>query len=77
MTNRTMNRQERTASFVKRVKEEMREERSSFGKVFVGMIIIFIGIIAAIFVLSGNDSFFIKHFGEDSRSSYDHQFYHV
>lgn len=66
MTNKTINRQERTASFVKRVKEEMREEKSSFGKVFVGMIIIFVGVITAIFILSGNDSFLVNHFGENS-----------
>ena len=40
---------DRTRSFIKHAKEA-REERSSFAKVLIGMIIVFIGIILSIFV---------------------------
>jgi LCP family protein required for cell wall assembly len=65
MINKTNNRRQRTEAFVKHMKEE-REENSSFAKVLVGMIIVFVGIIAGIMVLSGNDTFFVKAFGEDA-----------
>lgn len=56
---------ERTRSFIKHAKES-REERSSFAKVLIGMIIVFIGIILSIFVLADNENFLAEHFGEDS-----------
>lgn len=56
---------ERTRSFIKHAKEA-REERSSFAKVLIGMIIVFIGIILSIFVLADNENFLAEHFGEDS-----------
>jgi LCP family protein required for cell wall assembly len=58
-------RRERTDSFVRRVKQQ-REERSSFAKVLIGMIIVFIGIISAIFILGGNEEYIAQQFGEDS-----------
>ena len=42
-------------------------EQKSFAKFFIGILIVFIGFISAIFILSGNDEFFVKHFGEDSQ----------
>ena len=54
-----------SSSFVKRVKERETDSKS-FAKVFVGMLIVFIGIIAGILILSGNDTLFVKYFGEDS-----------
>lgn len=56
---------ERTRSFIKHAKEA-REERSSFAKVLIGMIIVFIGIILSIFVLADNENFLAEHFGENS-----------
>lgn len=56
---------ERTRSFIKHAKES-REERSSFAKVLIGMIIVFIGIILSIFVLADNENFLAEHFGENS-----------
>ena len=60
-----INRRERTESFVKRIKKE-REESSSFAKVLIGMIIVFIGIVAALFIFAGNEEIITKNFGEDS-----------
>lgn len=65
MSNKTTIKQEKTTSFVKRVKDT-REDNSSFAKVLIGMIIVFVGIIFGILVLSGDDSFFKEHFGENS-----------
>ena len=65
MTNNTRERRERTESFVKRIKQE-REERSSFAKILIGMIIVFIGVVACIFILGGNEEYVAKQFGEDS-----------
>lgn len=56
---------ERTRSFIKHAKES-REERSSFAKVLIGMIIVFIGVILSIFVLADNENFLAEHFGENS-----------
>ena len=56
---------ERTRSFIKHAKEA-REERSSFAKVLIGMIIVFIGVILSIFVLADNENFLAEHFGENS-----------
>lgn len=64
MTNTTQ-RRERTDSFVRRIKQE-RQERSSFAKVLIGMIIVFIGVVAAIFILGGSEEYVAKQFGEDS-----------
>lgn len=64
MTNNTQ-RRERTESFVKRIKAE-REERSSFAKVLIGMIIVFIGVVACIFILGGSEEYVAKQFGENS-----------
>lgn len=55
----------RTEAFIKHQKQ-LREERASFAKVLIGMTIVFIGIILGIFVLSDNEEFLEKHFGEDS-----------
>ncbi len=66
MTNQTQRRREyRTRTFVKRAKQA-KEERSSFAKVFIGMIIVFIGVILSIFIMADNENFLEKHFGEDS-----------
>lgn len=64
MTN-TTKRRNRTDSFIKQVKEK-REESSSFAKVLIGMIIVFIGIILSIFILADNENFLEKTFGENS-----------
>ncbi len=64
MTNR-LDRRARTTSFVRRVSQR-REEKSSFAKVLIGMLIVFIGVVAAIFILADDDSFFVKNFGEDA-----------
>ena len=66
MANQTQRRREyRTHAFVKRAKQA-KEERSSFAKVLIGMIIVFIGVILSIFVMADNENFLEKHFGEDS-----------
>lgn len=64
MTNK-ISRRDRTESFVKQIKKE-REEKSSFAKVLVGMIIVFIGVIAALFIFAGNEEIITKNFGENS-----------
>ena len=64
MTNSTQ-RRKRTDTFIKQVKQN-REESSSFAKVLIGMIIVFIGVILSIFVLADNENFLEKNFGEDS-----------
>ena len=58
-------RRERTENFIRHAKAA-REERSSFAKVLIGMIIVFIGILLSIFVFAGNENFIAEHFGEDS-----------
>lgn len=63
MTNNIRQRRDRVNSFVKQVK---REEKSSFAKVLIGMIIVFIGIVAIIFILGGNEEYIAKQFGETS-----------
>lgn len=65
MTNKTTQRRNRTETFVKQVKQS-REENSSFAKVLIGMIIIFIGVILSIFVLADNEDFLKEHFGKES-----------
>ena len=68
MTNYTQNRgsrKTRTDSFVRRVKQE-RKENSSFGKILVSMIIIFVAIVSCIFILGGSEDYVAKRFGEDS-----------
>ncbi len=64
MTNK-ISRRERTESFVRHIKKE-REESSSFAKVLIGMIIVFVGIIAALFIFAGNEEIITKNFGENS-----------
>lgn len=68
MTNQTQrrSREYRTHSYVRRNKQLPREDRSSFAKVFIGMLIVFIGVILSIFVLADNENFLEKHFGENS-----------
>ncbi len=68
MTNQTQRYRRdvnRTKSFIKHAKQA-REERSSFAKVLIGMMIVFIGILLSIFVLADNEDFLAKHFGENS-----------
>lgn len=65
MANNTQQRRERTDSFVRQIKQE-RQERSSFAKVLIGMIIVFIGVVAGIFILGGNEEYVAKQFGEGS-----------
>lgn len=66
MTNQTQRRREyRTRTFVKKSKQ-VKEERTSFAKVLIGMIIVFIGVILSIFVMADNENFLENHFGEDS-----------
>ncbi len=55
----------RTRSFVRNARQA-REEKSSFAKVLIGMIIVFIGVIMSIFILADNENFLEDHFGEDS-----------
>lgn len=55
----------RAQSFVKHVKQR-REERASFAKVFIGLLIVFIGLILSVFVLADNETFLEEHFGKDS-----------
>ena len=55
----------RTRSFVRNTRQA-REEKSSFAKVLIGMIIVFIGVIMSIFILADNENFLEDHFGEDS-----------
>ena len=62
--NNNYDRDERAENFVRHAKE-VREERSSFAKVLIGMIIVFIGVLLGMFVL-GNENFIEDHFGEDS-----------
>ncbi len=56
---------DRSETFVRHAKET-REERSSFAKVLIGMIIVFIGVLLGIFIIAGNENFVVEHFGEDS-----------
>ena len=66
MTNQTQRRREyRTRNLVKRAKQQ-RDERSSFAKVLIGMIIVFIGVIMSIFLMADNENFLEEHFGENS-----------
>ena len=65
MINKTQNRRERTSEFIKKVEKE-REDQSSFAKILIGMIIVFVGVVIAIFVMAGDDKFFVDNFGEDS-----------
>ena len=59
-----MKKRGQTTSFVNRERET---EQKSFAKIFIGIFIVFIGFVSAIFVLSGNDEFFVKQFGENSK----------
>ncbi len=68
MTNqaqRNRNNYDKSENFVRHAKEA-REERSSFAKVLIGMIIVFIGVLLGIFIIAGNENFVVEHFGEDS-----------
>lgn len=67
MTNQTQrrNRENRTNSFVKHAKQS-REEQSSFAKILIGMMIVFAGLLLAIFMFAGDENFFEKQFGENS-----------
>lgn len=64
MKNKTR-RTNRTDMFMKQIKQS-REEKSSFAKVLIGMIIVFIGVVLGIFILADNEEFFQEHFGENS-----------
>ncbi len=64
MTNKTL-RKTRTESFVKRVRQQ-KEEKSSFAKVFIGLLIACAGAFAAIFILGNNEAILSKQFGEDA-----------
>ena len=46
--------------------KEIGDDNSSFIKVLLGMMIIFIGIIAGIFLLADNEEFLLDHFGKNS-----------
>ena len=63
MTNQT--RQKRTQNIVRNIKQT-KEENSSFVKVLISMVIVFIGVILSIFLLADNENFLSEHFGEDS-----------
>lgn len=67
MTNQTQrrNREERTNSFVKHARQA-KEEQSSFAKILIGMMIVFAGLLLAIFMFAGDENFFEKQFGEDA-----------
>jgi len=67
MTNQTQrrNREDRTNSFIKHAKQS-REEQSSFAKILIGMMIVFAGLLLAIFMFAGDENFFEKQFGENS-----------
>lgn len=64
MTLRTT-RKERTSEFIKHVRES-REEKNSFAKVLIGVLIVFFGLIAAFIVFAGDESIFVENFGEDA-----------
>ena len=64
MTHQTEKR-ESSESFVEHIREE-RENNSSFAKILIGMTIVFIGVIMAIFIIAGNEKNVSKHFGQDS-----------
>ena len=64
-TQRNRNNYDKSENFVRHAKET-REERSSFAKVLIGMIIVFIGALLGIFIIAGNENFVVEHFGEDS-----------
>lgn len=65
MTNKNkINREERQISFVKHIQEE-RQEQNSLAKVFIGTLIVFLGVLASILVLTG-DKLVAKTFGEDA-----------
>ncbi len=55
----------KTPSFVKYA-QQTKEEHSSFAKILIVMIIIFIGIILSIFLLADNEDFLQEHFGKNS-----------
>ena len=64
-TRRNSNAYDRTEMFIRHVKET-KEERSSFAKVLIGMIIVFVGVLLSIFIFAGNENFVEEHFGKDS-----------
>ena len=49
-----------------RRRQQLREESSSFAKIFLGMIIVFLVAVASIFILADNKEFLEEHFGENS-----------
>ena len=65
MTNKTIDKNERTSEFIKQI-EEGREEQGSFAKVLIGMTIVFVGVVLAIFIIADSDKFFVNTFGENS-----------
>ena len=64
MTELKPNSRERQTSFVRHIQQEQSESKS-FAKVFIGLLIIFFGIIAIALILT-DESFFVNHFGENS-----------
>lgn len=65
MTNNTKQRKERTDLFIKRIEYE-REEKNSFVKILLVMIIVFIAVVVGIFMLGANEANITKQFGENS-----------
>ena len=59
-TQRNRNNYDKSENFVRHAKET-REERSSFAKVLIGMIIVFIGALLGIFIIAGNENFVVEH----------------
>ena len=49
-----------------RRRQQIKEENSSFAKVFLGMIIVFIVALGSLFILADNKEFLTEHFGENS-----------
>ena len=64
MTDKNTIYKERANTFTRHA-EERQQDASSFAKIFIGMLIVFFGIIAILFVLAG-DKFITDNFDEDS-----------
>lgn len=60
----TLNHEDEQISFIKHIQEE-RRERNSIAKIFIGILIVILGIFASILVVAG-DKIAAKSFGEDS-----------
>lgn len=54
-----------TRTYIRRTKE-IKKENASFAKVLIGLFLVFVGILLAIFVLGANEEFLKKQFGEDA-----------